>query len=43
MTYALSKVALKNSLPSLSIEVQANRDDKNEYATILNDLTKGKC
>ncbi|MCJ1343102.1 cofilin [Peltigera leucophlebia] len=42
MTYASSKVALKNSLPGLSIEVQANRDDEIEYATILNDLTKGR-
>jgi hypothetical protein len=42
MTYASSKEALKNALPGLAAEVQANRDDEIEYATILKDVSKGR-
>ncbi|MDI1489236.1 MAG: hypothetical protein OHK93_008514 [Ramalina farinacea] len=42
MTYASSKESLKNALTGLATEVQANRDDEIEYATILKDLQKGK-
>ncbi|KAL8740011.1 MAG: hypothetical protein Q9190_007237 [Brigantiaea leucoxantha] len=42
MTYASSKEALKNALPGLAAEVQANRDDEIEYSTILNDVRKGR-
>ena len=42
MTYASSKEALKNSLNGIAAEVQANRDDEIEYATILKDVSKGK-
>lgn len=42
MTYASSKEGLKNALPGLAAEVQANRDDEIEYATILKDVTKGR-
>ena len=41
MTYASSKVALKNALPGLATEVQANREDEIEYETILKEITKG--
>lgn len=42
MTYASSKEALKSTLPGLAAEIQANRDDEIEYATIMKDITKGK-
>lgn len=42
MTYASSKESLKNALNGLAAEVQANRDDEIEYATILKDISKGK-
>ncbi|MCJ1407707.1 cofilin [Ptychographa xylographoides] len=42
MTYASSKEALKNALPGLAAEVQANRDDEIEYATIMKDVTRGR-
>ncbi|MCJ1462297.1 cofilin [Pseudocyphellaria aurata] len=42
MTYASSKEALKNALPGLAAEVQANRDDEIEYETILKDVSKGR-
>ena len=42
MTYASSKDALKKSLSGLAAEVQANRDDEIEYATILKDITRGR-
>ena len=42
MTYASSKEALKNALNGIAAEVQANRDDEIEYATILKDITKGR-
>ena len=42
MTYASSKEALKNALNGISAEVQANRDDEIEYATILKDISKGR-
>ncbi len=42
MTYASSKESLKNALNGLGAEVQANRDDEIEYATILKDISKGK-
>ena len=42
MTYASSKEGLKKALPGLAAEVQANRDDEIEYATILKDITKGR-
>ncbi|MCJ1276159.1 cofilin [Puttea exsequens] len=42
MTYASSKESLKNALPGLAAEVQANRDDEIEYETILKDISKGK-
>ncbi|KAL2041767.1 hypothetical protein N7G274_005551 [Stereocaulon virgatum] len=41
MTYASSKESLKNALSGLSGEVQANRDDEIEYATILKDISRG--
>ena len=41
MTYASSKEALKNALPGLSGEIQANGDDAIEYQTILKDISKG--
>ncbi|KAG7010105.1 cofilin [Physcia stellaris] len=41
MTYASSKEALKNALPGLGGEVQANGDDAIEYDTILKDISKG--
>ena len=41
MTYASSKEALKNALPGLGAEVQANGDDAIEYQTILKDVSKG--
>ena len=40
MTYASSKETLKNALPGLGHEVQANREDEIEYETILKDVTK---
>lgn len=42
MTYASSKESLKNALNGIAAEVQANRDDEIEYATILKDISKGK-
>ncbi|KAL9126128.1 MAG: hypothetical protein Q9217_004772 [Psora testacea] len=42
MTYASSKESLKSALNGVAAEVQANRDDEIEYATILNDIRKGK-
>ena len=42
MTYASSKEALKNALTGLGGEIQANRDDDIEYATVFKDITKGK-
>ncbi|MCJ1397953.1 cofilin [Xylographa trunciseda] len=42
MTYASSKESLKNALNGIAAEVQANRDDEIEYATILKDITRGK-
>ena len=42
MTYASSKEALKSALPGLASEVQANRDDQIEYATILKEISKGR-
>lgn len=41
MTYASSKEALKNALPGLGAEVQANGEDAIEYETILKDVSKG--
>ena len=41
MTYASSKEALKNALPGLGAEVQANGDDAIEYDSILKDVSKG--
>lgn len=41
MTYASSKEALKNALPGIGGEVQANRDDEIEYDTIFKDVSKG--
>ena len=41
MTYASSKEALKNALPGIGAEVQANDDDTIEYATILKEISKG--
>lgn len=42
MTYASSKESLKNALNGLAAEVQANRDDEIEYATVHKDITKGR-
>ncbi|MCJ1284254.1 cofilin [Xylographa opegraphella] len=42
MTYASSKESLKNALNGIAAEVQANRDDEIEYATILKDITRGR-
>lgn len=42
MTYASSKEALKNALPGLGAEIQANGDDAIEYQTILKDISKGR-
>ncbi|MCJ1267104.1 cofilin [Lobaria immixta] len=42
MTYATSKEALKNALPGLAAEIQANRDDQIEYESILTDVSKGR-
>ncbi|KAL9122594.1 MAG: hypothetical protein Q9187_000847 [Circinaria calcarea] len=42
MTYASSKEALKSALNGIAAEVQANRDDEIEYATILKDIIKGR-
>lgn len=42
MTYASSKESLKSALPGFAAEVQANREDEIEYATILKDLSKGR-
>lgn len=42
MTYASSKESLKSALPGLAAEIQANRDDEIEYATVMKDITKGK-
>lgn len=42
MTYASSKEAFKSALPGLAFEVQANREDEIEYATILKDVSKGR-
>ena len=41
MTYASSKENLKNALSGLATEIQANREDEIEYATILKDISKG--
>lgn len=41
MTYASSKEALKNALPGLGPEVQANGDDAIEYESILQYVSKG--
>ena len=41
MTYASSKEALKNALPGLGPEVQANTDDEIEYGSILQSVSKG--
>jgi len=41
MTYASSKEALKNALPGLGPEIQANGEDAVEYQTILKDVSKG--
>ncbi|KAG8526184.1 uncharacterized protein KY384_000177 [Bacidia gigantensis] len=42
MTYASSKESLKNALTGIAVEIQANRDDEIEYATVLKDVQKGK-
>ena len=42
MTYASSKESLKNALSGLAGEIQANRDDEIEYATVLKDVSKGR-
>ncbi|MCJ1254838.1 cofilin [Lignoscripta atroalba] len=42
MTYASSKEALKNALNGIAAEIQANRDDEIEYATVLKDVTRGR-
>ena len=41
MTYASSKEALKNALPGLGPEVQANGDDAIEYDSIFQYVSKG--
>lgn len=41
MTYASTKESVKNALPGLGSEIQANSEDDIEYESILKSLTKG--
>ena len=42
MIYASSKEGLRNTLPGLGAEVQANGENDIEYEEILGKITKGK-